>query len=67
MQCKKREKKQPLTYAITPVFSDEIKAYVDSIHKETGLPKNRIVSNILFEAVRNAKKIYPKISESSVL
>ena len=69
MNTKKRsktpKKKNPLTYAITPAFADEIKEYVDKVHDRTGLPINRIVSNLLLEAVRRAKKFCPKISENS--
>ena len=61
----KTTEKAPLTYAITAQFAPEIREYVDGIHARTGLPKNRIVSNLLLETVRRAKKIYPQISENS--
>ena len=61
----RQTKKNPLTYAITPQFSPEIREYVDGIHARTGLPKNRIVSNLLLETVRRAKKFCPQISENS--
>lgn len=57
--------KAPLTYAITPQFAPEIREYVEEVHARTGLPKNRIVSNLLLETVRRAKKFCPQISENS--
>lgn len=54
-----------LTYAITGEFAQEIREYVDDVHRRTGLPKNRIISNFLLETIRRAKKFCPVISENS--
>lgn len=57
--------KNPLTYAIVPEFEEEIREYVDHINRKTDLPKQRIVSDLLIEAIRRAKKICPLNSENS--
>lgn len=64
-QSKSSTGKGILTYAITGEFAQEIREYVDQVHRRTGLPKNRIVSNFLLETIRRAKKFYPSISENS--
>ena len=57
--------KAPLQYAITPEFEQEIREYVDQVNAKTGLPRTRIVTNLLLESVRRAKKFYPYDSENS--
>ena len=52
-------KKKSLTYAITQEREEEIKKYVDTVHAKTRIPKGHIVSEILIEGIRKAKKFYP--------
>lgn len=58
-------RKNPLTYAISSDVEQEIREYVNNVHTKTGLPINRIVSNLLIDSVRRAKKFYPANSENS--
>ena len=57
--------KNPITYAIIPKFEKEIREYVDYINQKTGLPKQRIVSDLLLDSIRRAKKICPLDSDNS--
>lgn len=52
-------KKRALTYAITQEREEEIKKYIDTVHAKTRIPKGHIVSEILIEGIRKAKKFYP--------
>ena len=60
-----KNKKAPLTYAIIPEFEQEIREYVNGIRNQTGLPASRVVTNLLLDAVRQAKKICSANSENS--
>lgn len=62
---RKQVKKYPLTYAIADFCEQEIREYVNSVNRATGLPINRIVSNLLLDAVRRAKNFYSSNSENS--
>lgn len=57
--------KNPLQYAIIPEFEQEIREYIDGVNKKTGLPKSRIATNLLLDAIHTAKKFYPCNSENS--
>lgn len=48
--------KSPLTYRVCADHEGEIRRYVDHVAKSTGLPKGRIVTELLVEAVRRCQK-----------
>lgn len=57
MQTKsKTQKKSPLTYSIIPKYEEEIRQYIDSAKRETGVSKRHIVSTLLLDAIRRDKK-----------
>lgn len=61
----KEQRKGALTYAISQDFEEEIRSYVDKVNRETELPKQRIVTELLIDAIRRAKKFCPNNSENS--
>ena len=56
---KKKVQESLLTYAVEPEAEQEIREYVDATKRKTGLSKRRIVSDLLLNAVREAKKFCP--------
>ena len=47
-----------ITVKLTPAFAKEITAYIEAVSTKTGLRKDIIITNFLFESIRKAKKEY---------
>jgi len=48
-------KKQALTYAITAEAEPRIRKHVDSVNKKTGVPKQKIVSDLILVGIKVEK------------
>jgi len=45
-----------ITVKLTPAFAKEITTYLEAVSTKTGLRKDVIITNFLFESIRKAKK-----------
>ncbi|MEG1926364.1 MAG: hypothetical protein RR415_11540 [Ruthenibacterium sp.] len=50
---KERNYKQPLTYSMLRENEQEIRNYIDSVNKKTGIPKGRIATDLILAGIKS--------------
>lgn len=56
-----KRQRAPLMYAISRMFENEVKTYVNDVNRKTGIPKSRIITNIVIERIRAEKNLQKNI------